>query len=355
MSTSRRQEVDFVGDEDCVGPGPSFGHLDVLGLPGVEYEEPDLGLLGAPQRTAITLLLDRVSAVAQARSVGEYDRIPYKIDRDFDDIARRAGDRRGYRRLAAGNAIEQARLAGIWRPDDRDMDPVAEPLPAVPVGQVTFDLAQHTLGLAKDAILDRRRQLLVREVDHGFEMSQETGQASAPPAIDVAQVPVELTQRLAALRFGFSRSEVCDRLGLQQVELAVEKGAAGEFAGLGEPQSETGKHLHDRSEHGAAAVEVQFGHVLPGRAARRREPKHHRLVEHVAALRIDEAPPSCDACCRQVAGEQRYRPSRGRPGNAHYRDGSPTGGRCRRKYRIGDRIARQGWGPFVQSNSGGSR
>jgi len=47
---------------------------------------------------------------------------------------------------------------------------------------------------------------------------------------------VELAQGLAALSLGLGGGEVGDRLGLGQVELAVEEGAAGELAGLGETQ-----------------------------------------------------------------------------------------------------------------------
>ena len=62
-------------------------------------------------------------------------------------------------------------------------------------------------------------------------------QPLGPAAVKAAQIAVELAQGLAALRFGLGGGEIGHRLGLGQVELAVEKGAAGEFAGLGEPQA----------------------------------------------------------------------------------------------------------------------
>ena len=71
----------------------------------VEDEEPDLGLLGTAPGAAQPFLLDRVVAVAQPRCVGEDHRITGEIDRDLDDVSRRAGDRRGDRRLAPRDPV----------------------------------------------------------------------------------------------------------------------------------------------------------------------------------------------------------------------------------------------------------
>src|SRR5947207_3409569 len=77
--------------------------------------------------------------------------------------------------------------------------------------------------------LDLRRQILVREIDRRFEMRHKPQEPLAPAAIDPAEMAVELAQGLAALRLRFGRREIGDRLGLGQVELVVQKGAAGEF------------------------------------------------------------------------------------------------------------------------------
>ena len=84
--------------------------------------------------------------------------------------------------------------------------------------------------------LDLGRQVLVGKIDRRFEMRQEAQQPLAPAAIQRPERAVELAQRLAALRLGLGGGEIGDGLGLGQVELAVQKGAAGEFAGLGEAQ-----------------------------------------------------------------------------------------------------------------------
>ena len=67
-------------------------------------------------------------------------------------------------------------------------------------------------------------------------MRQQAQQPLAPAAIKRAEIAVELVQCLAALRLGLGGDEIGHCLGLGQVELAVEKGAAGEFAGVGQAQ-----------------------------------------------------------------------------------------------------------------------
>ncbi len=235
---------------------------------GVEHEETDLGFLGAAQGTAQALLLDKIVALAQARGVGEQHRIAREVDCDFDNVAGRAGDRRGDRRLAPGDAVQEARLAGVRRPEDRDRNAVAQSLAAPAVGEMTLDLGEERGGLAGNTGLDLGRQVFVGEVDYGFEMGERAGQAPAPDAVEGAEFAVELAQGLMALRLGFGGDKIGDRLGLGQVELAVEEGASGEFAGLGEPQAETAQHPRDRGQHRTAAVHVEFRDILAGGAPR---------------------------------------------------------------------------------------
>ena len=97
---------------------------------------------------------------------------------------------------------------------------------------------------------------------------------------------VELAQRLAPLCLGLGGGEIGHRLGLQEVELVVEKGSPGEFAGLGEAQPPAAERRHDRSNDGAAAVQVQFGDILAGDAGGARKPQRQAVVELLAAVGI---------------------------------------------------------------------
>src|SRR2546423_954438 len=89
------------------------------------------------------LLLDRVLAVAHAGGIQQRDRIPAQIEMHLDHVARGAGVRRHDRGLASRQPIEQARLAGIWRPGDGDREPLTQPLAAMRVAQRLLNLVKQ--------------------------------------------------------------------------------------------------------------------------------------------------------------------------------------------------------------------
>ena len=73
--------------------------------------------------------------------------------------------------------------------------------------------------------------------------------------------------------------QIGDRFGLRQIHLAVEKGAAAEFAGFGQPGAEVEaageQHLHDDR----AAVALQFEDVFAGKRMRIREKQQNSAVD----------------------------------------------------------------------------
>jgi hypothetical protein len=119
-------------------------------------------------------------------------------------------------------------------------------------------------------------------------VGENARQALAPAAVEITKLTVELAERLAALCLGLGRREIGDSFGLEQIELAVEKGAAGKFAGFGDPQPEAAEHLHNRGEHRATAVHMKLGDILTGGAARRREPQHEPVIEPLTCLGVDQ-------------------------------------------------------------------
>jgi hypothetical protein len=355
IGTRQRHEVDFVGDRDRVGSGPSRRARGVCGMRDIENKEPDFGLPGPLHCSALAFLLDRIRTVAQPGGVGEHDGVTAEIDRHFDYIPGGARDRRGDGHVAARNPVQKTGFSGIGEADDRDVDAVAQSFAAMPVGQMTLDFRDEPLGLTKDTILDFPGKVLVRKIDCRLEVGEDAGQTTAPATINVTQFAAELPHCLAALRLGLGRGKIGDRFGLQQIELAVEEGAAGEFAGLREPQPEPGEHLHDGSEHGAAAVQMEFRQILASRAPRRGEPQNEPLIERVSVLRIDKAPPLRDPRWRQAAREQRHRPAGIRPRDAQHCDSSASRRRRRCKDRLSGWIVQQDREPAVRSYIRGRR
>ena len=94
-----------------------------------------------------------------------------------------------------------------------------------------------------------------------------------PPAVvKGAERAAELGKRLPPLRRGLRRNQIGEAFDGGQIEPAVGEGAPAELARFRRPQpgkpAERRKH---RRDHRAAAVDVQFDHVLAGKAGGARE------------------------------------------------------------------------------------
>ena len=179
------------------------------------------------------------------------------------------------------------------------------------------------------AALDREGQVFVGKVDRGFEMGERAGQPPRPIAVEAAKLAIELAQSVAPLGLGLGRGEIGDRLGLGQVELVVQKRAAGEFAGLGQPQPEPAQCRDNRRQNGAAAVQVELRDILAGKARRRRKPQDESVVEGLACLGIDEPAAARRPRGRKIAGERAHRARGVGAGQPQHRDGGAPGRRRR--------------------------
>src|SRR5258707_1024089 len=112
-------------------------------------------------------------------------------------------------------------------------------------------------------------------------------QPPAPARIEFALRAVGVAHGKAALRLGFRIDEIRQRLGLDQIELAVEKGAAREFAGFRMPDAVKAR---DRFQHlgrdRSAAMDLELGDILTGETARSRKKQHEAVVYERAIMRL---------------------------------------------------------------------
>ena len=131
--------------------------------------------------------------------------------------------------------------------------------------------------------LDRdvgRHVAFVGEVEPGLDQRLRAEQLRAPAFVELPQRAFRLRQRLTPLRLGLGIDQIGQTFDLGEIELAVLERAAGELAGLGKPHAGEGEQrIEHGADHGAAAMQLQLGHVLAGEARRRREPQHEAAVE----------------------------------------------------------------------------
>ena len=103
----------------------------------------------------------------------------------------------------------------------------------------------------------------------------------------IAEQALQLAQRLTALRVGLGIDQIGETFRLREVELAVLESAAREFAGFRRRGTfDPAERAEHRSNHRAAAVQMELGDVFAGLAVRAGKPQRQRLVERLAAVRI---------------------------------------------------------------------
>ena len=249
----------------------------------------------------------------------------------LDHVAGGAGDRRHDRGLTLRNAIEQRRLAGIGRPGDHHPQALAQALAARGAGKRRVDLVGQRPSERERAVDEILRHVaFVGKIDRGLDLRQRLDRARAPGLGAIAEQAAHLLQRLPPLRLGVGADQVGERLDLGEVELAVLEGAAGELAGLRHPQARDPAERRQRGgDHGAAAVELELGHVLAGLAARRREttaPAPDRSARRRRGRARWPAPP----CAAPARGRSAPRAPRGRAGRiSGPRRSRPAAGRRR--------------------------
>ena len=99
----------------------------------------------------------------------------------------------------------------------------------------------------------------------------------------------------AGLRAG--SDEVGDGFGLRQVQLAVEKGTFGEFAGSCQPRAKLADTTEQRIEQHRAAVSLQFQHVLAGVGGRIREVQQQAAIDQRTVRMAESARSGRNAVC----------------------------------------------------------
>ena len=147
--------------------------------------------------------------------------------------------------------------------------------------------------------------------------------------------PLSWRNACAALRRRFRRDQVGQSLGFGEIELAVFKRAAREFAGLGQATAvDAPSAASTGGDDRPAAVQLQLGHVFAGLAVRPRKPQRQRFIDDIA---VAGSRTRASAACRGVGTRPINAPSATRacdPEYAHH---------CNRRRRTAGGQSENGW------------
>src|SRR5207302_3920890 len=136
---------------------------------------------------------------------------------------------RADRALFARQAVHETRLAHVGPPGQDDVNAAAQQAALPAPAQDLLERGAHARK-ACGSILDMETlDLFFRKIEHRLNERAQLDELGAERADRCGELPLERAQR-AARRLAARRiDQVGDRLGLRQIELALEKGAPREL------------------------------------------------------------------------------------------------------------------------------
>ncbi|BCB28791.1 hypothetical protein SKTS_36770 [Sulfurimicrobium lacus] len=124
----------------------------------------------------------------------------------------------------------------------------------------------------------KKIDVFVGKVDAGFHQHPEVDQARHDFMYGAGKFTLQRAQGAFSRLFTTCVYQVCDALGLRQIELVVKKGALCELTGLGQACAEIQTPLEQALHHGVSTMALQFKHVFTGKGMRRGEKQRDALI-----------------------------------------------------------------------------
>ena len=162
---------------------------------------------------------------------------------------------------------------------------------------------------------------LVGEVEPRLGERLRLHQLLAPGLVERPRAAFGLRERLARLRLGLGSDEIGKAFDLGEIELPFSKARRANSPGSARrtPRSEASASI-TRADHGAAAMNMQLGHVLAGEARGPRQPEREAAVEQLAGPAGPDLAQGRLARRRRRTAQRAQRVARCRPRDADHRD-----------------------------------
>ena len=236
--------------------------------------------------------LDGILSLAQARGVDDVQRNAFDLYRLAQGIARGAGDLGDDGAVFAGELVQQAGLADVGLTHQHHVQATAQQCALARAIENVLQLLTDGVESRQRARLLEKLDLLFREIEGGFDQHAQINQRIDNAVNLFRESARKRAQRRARGGGGGRLDEISNALGLGQIELAIEKGAARELARLGQAgaqlQTALEQHLHDDR----AAMALQLEHVFTSEGRGGGKVERDALVER-HPVSIKEAGKHC--------------------------------------------------------------
>ena len=235
------------------------------------------------------------------------------------------GNRRDDGRVVAGQAIEQAGLAGVGPARQHHGEPVAQQ-PTLPGGGGhRVEVTAHGGQALGELRVGEKIDFLLRKIDGGLDIGAQLDQRIGEALHHAGELALQRAHGGARRLARAGIDEIGDGFGLRQIDLVVVKGALGEFTGPRAPRAELQAARDQRFEDDRAAMALQLEHVLAGVGMRAGKEQREADVDglrrlasrkraSVACRAAGSSPTSVAAISGVFGPETRTTPTPPRPG-----------------------------------------
>ncbi len=220
--------------------------------------------------------------------VHEDDRQAAEVGGFLDGIARGAGDGRDDGAVVAEELVEQTGLARVGPAHDSGAD-AASQKSGLRRGAQQFVHELHAARESRDElVLGVGRDVFVGKIYVRFDVREGLDEVIAQEVDALGKFAGKLFVGGGEGEFGARGNQIVHGLGLREVNAAIEKCAAGEFAWLGEARAVFEHGVEDESRWQQSAVTGDFDDVLARQGARGAHHGDHDFI-HGAVVAHDFA------------------------------------------------------------------
>ena len=171
-------------------------------------------------------------------------------------------------RSAPSNRFSRLDLPALGLPTMVARTPSRIRRPRAKLSCRTATSAMQALDFGADFAPRREADVFVGEIDLDFEMRANRDDLGANLGDARGKCARELSERVRECGIAARGDDIGDGLGLGEIDAAVQKCAAGEFARLGHARARVDGERHDAADDEWTAVALDFGDILAGEAGR---------------------------------------------------------------------------------------
>jgi hypothetical protein len=289
----RPRKIRLVDRDDARAPGGRVEHPAIVrrqrhaAVHDGEHEIRDT--LRRPAARHPLPFHDVHGAIAQSGRVDQRHGKALDLDALRHEIPRRAGHVGDDGAIGAGEAVEQARLAGVRAPEDRHLCALANEAAARGVGEQRADLPGEALAAPRPRPTGSRSDS-PRRRSPSTPRAAPTGRAAAASsdAMRAVSVPSSWSNAARACS-GVTASTRSRTASACTRSSAVEVRAEGELARLGQPGAQGHGSLHDRAQQDLAAMHADLHDVVARCRSGGRKRREDDLVRMQARRRGSRA------------------------------------------------------------------